>query len=135
MYKNIVIPVSFDTTRDTEQAIDAAKALADKGATFTLLHVVEELPGYYTRYLPDDAFTINRKKFQEDLDALAVGFAGAKTEIVDGHSGRDIVRWAADNEADCIVIASHKPALSDILLGSTAHYVVRHAACAVHVIR
>lgn len=135
MYKNILIPVSFDESRDIEQAKIAAQALADEGATFTFLHVVEELPGYYTRYLPDDAFTINHKKFQEDLEKLAATVPNGKTAIVDGHTGRDIVTWAKENEADCIVIASHQPAFSDILLGSTAHYVVRHARCAVHVIR
>jgi len=86
MYANILIPVSFEAARNTEGAIKAAKALADKDASFTLLHVVEELPGYYTQYLPDDAFRINRRRFQEDLDALAEALPNAKTKIMDGHS-------------------------------------------------
>ena len=135
MYANILIPVSFEAARNTEGAIKAAKALADKDASFTLLHVVEELPGYYTQYLPDDAFRINRRRFQEDLGALAEALPNAKTKIMDGHSGRDIVKWANEDGADCIVVASHQPAFSDMLLGSTAQYVVRHAKCAVHVIR
>lgn len=135
MYKTILIPVSFEASKDMEQAINAARALADKGASFTFLHAIEELPGYYTRYLPDDAFTINRKKFQEDLDALASEVPNGQTAIIDGHSGRSIIEWAKENDADCIVVASHQPVFSDILLGSTAQYVVRHAKCAVHVIR
>ncbi len=42
---------------------------------------------------------------------------------------------AVAHAVDCIVIGSHKPGLSDYLLGSTAARVVRHAPCAVHVYR
>ena len=55
--------------------------------------------------------------------------------IIKGHSGRSIVDVAKDIHADCIVIGSHKPGLIDYLLGSTAARVVRHAPCAVHVLR
>ncbi|MEO0359386.1 MAG: universal stress protein, partial [Pseudomonadota bacterium] len=50
-------------------------------------------------------------------------------------SGRTITDWARDKGADLIVIASHRPTMSDIFLGSTAAWVVRHADCPVHVIR
>jgi nucleotide-binding universal stress UspA family protein len=33
------------------------------------------------------------------------------------------------------VIASHRPGMADLLIGSTAAQVVRHAPCAVHVLR
>ena len=44
----------------------------------------------------------------------------------------DTAEWA---NGDLIVIASHVPRVSDIFLGSTAAWVVRHADCSVHVIR
>ena len=59
----------------------------------------------------------------------------AKGVVVDGHSGRTILDWAGDNDVSCIVIASHRPGMQNLLLGSTATQVVRHAKCAVHVIR
>ena len=37
--------------------------------------------------------------------------------------------------ADLIVLASHKPALKDYLLGANASRVVRSAPCSVHVVR
>ncbi len=55
--------------------------------------------------------------------------------IVKGHSGRSIIDQATEMGADCIVLGSHKPGLIDYLLGSTAARVVRHAPCAVHVLR
>ena len=55
--------------------------------------------------------------------------------VVDGHSGRTILDYAADAGSDLIVIASHRPGMGDLLMGSTATQVVRHAKCAVHVLR
>ncbi|WP_371932559.1 universal stress protein [Pararhizobium sp. IMCC21322] len=46
-----------------------------------------------------------------------------------------MVEYAESNGVDCIIIASHRPGLQDYFLGSTAARVVRHAHCAVHVIR
>lgn len=61
--------------------------------------------------------------------------AGAKVVVIDGPTGRTITNWAEETGVDCIVMSSHRPVMSDILLGSTAAWVVRHAQCSVHVIR
>lgn len=37
--------------------------------------------------------------------------------------------------ADLIVLASHRPAMRDYLLGANASHVVRHAPCSVFVVR
>jgi len=63
------------------------------------------------------------------------GVDNATLNIVEGHSGRTILDYAENHQADCIVVASHRPGLQDYLLGSTAARVVRHASCAVHVVR
>jgi nucleotide-binding universal stress UspA family protein len=55
--------------------------------------------------------------------------------VIEGHSGRSILDHAAENDVDCIIIASHRPGMQDYFLGSTAAQVVRHATCAVHVVR
>lgn len=72
-----------------------------------------------------------RKLMQEKVK----GMAGVRGEIVRGHAYRSIVDFATENDYECIVIGSHKPGLSDYLIGSTAARVVRHAPCAVHVHR
>ena len=74
------------------------------------------------------------KTFTE-LDAMAAKFGQAKGLVVEGHSGRTILDFAEDNGIDLIVVASHRPGMGDMLLGSTATQVVRHANCAVHVLR
>lgn len=55
--------------------------------------------------------------------------------VVEGHSGRTILDYAEETGSDLIVIASHRPGMGDMLMGSTATQVVRHAKCAVHVLR
>ncbi|WP_386173379.1 universal stress protein [Sulfitobacter sp. R86518] len=135
MYKNILIPVVFETPEITQTAFDAAQALAAPDARLTLLHVIEAVPVYVAEYIPTDIVTSTREAVQARLDALALRVPGAATAIADGRAGPRATRWAEENGTDCIVIASHQPALSDILLGSVAQYVVRHAKCAVHVVR
>ena len=67
--------------------------------------------------------------------SLAAGVPGAGAVLVDGHSGRTILDYAEAKSSDLIVIASHRPGMADMLIGSTAAQVVRHATCAVHVLR
>jgi nucleotide-binding universal stress UspA family protein len=52
-----------------------------------------------------------------------------------GNVHREILRVAGEIRADLIVMASHRPALKDYLLGAHAARVVRHAKCSVHVVR
>lgn len=135
MYKNIMVPISFDEDRNAKGAIDVAKALASVGAKVTLLHVMEQIPGYAISYMPPAYITESRKAIQTELEAMAADAPGGEAVLVEGHSGRTILDWADKHGVDCIVIASHRPGMQDLLLGSTATTVVRHARCAVHVIR
>ena len=135
MYKNILVPVSFDQDRDAQGAIGIAKSLAADGATITLIHVIEQIPGYAAAHLPPNFLADKHKSIDADLAALAKGAGDVKAAVVSGHAGRTLLDWADEHDVDCIVIASHRPGMQDLLLGSTAAKVVRHAKCAVHVLR
>lgn len=135
MYSNILVPVSFDQDRDAQGALDIAEALTDDGGKITLIHVIEQIPGYAATHLPSNFLADQRKKFQEDLAALTQGADNMAGVVVSGHAGRTLLDWAEEHGCDCIVIASHRPGMQDLLLGSTAAKVVRHAKCAVHVLR
>ena len=136
MYRNILVPVAFDDDDSkVKAALDAARALAGEGATITLLHVIESVPSYAIAYMPADFVAETRKAIESELQGLAESVPGGKAVIVDGHSGRTILDYAQDHENDLIVIASHRPGMQDLLIGSTAAQVVRHAKCAVHVLR
>ena len=135
MYKKILIPVVLDTDRDIEQQFSVAKALSDETTDCTVLHVMEQIPRYIEVQLPEEirANTLNEAKLE--LAQAAEKLAGASSVLLSGHAGRCIVGFAHDNGFDCIIVASHVPVVSDILLGSTASWIVRHSQCAVHVVR
>lgn len=135
MYHNILVPISFDEDRDAKGAVEIAQALGAEGARITLLHVMEEVPGYAISYMPTDYITASRHAVQAELDEMADRLPDGQGVVVAGHSGRTILEWAETHGVDCIVIASHRPGMQDLFLGSTAHQVVRHATCAVHVLR
>lgn len=134
MYRNILVPVALDHERDVAAALAVARTLVDEGGTITALTVVEEVPSYI---LPDfpEGHTERSRDAAAALLKGEVGGADVRTVAVTGHSARSILDYAAAQEVDCIVIASHRPGLQDFFLGSTAARVVRHAHCAVHVVR
>lgn len=135
MYHNILVPISFDADRDTSAPLKLAQLLAAPEANITLLHVVEHIPGYAISYMPADYLREARDAIQGQLNDLASALPNAQGVVIEGHSGRSILDWAEENDPDLIIIASHRPGMQDLLLGSTAAQVVRHARCAVHVVR
>lgn len=135
MYNHVLVPVQLDDSRDVALAIKAALALKSKDGHITFLHAVEPLPVSIGAYLPEGYPQETRDAFRQKLSDIASAVQGAKTVLTDGSAGRAITTWADQNGADCIVIPSHQPTLSDVFLGSTAAWVVRHANCAVHVVR
>lgn len=135
MYTNILVPVSFDADRDASGALEIAEALREKGGAITCLHVLEQLPAYATQYLSADHIRSAREEIVNRLQKHVDGIDNAKIEVVTGHSAHTILETAKAHDHDLIVIASHRPGMQDYLLGSTAAKVVRHAKCAVHVLR
>ena len=134
MYKNILVPVALDHERDVTTALGIAQALASEGATITALTVVEAVPAYVMAGFPENQAERNRAAALEALKA-ELGATPAKPVVVTGHAARAILDYAEGHGVDCIVIASHRPGFQDFFLGSTAARVVRHATCAVHVVR
>lgn len=135
MYHNILVPVSFDTSRDTSASLKLAQLLATPDAQVTLLHVVEHIPAYAASYLPSELMVKTQERLKAELDQMARALPNARGVLIEGHAARSILDWAEENNPDLIIVASHRPEMQDLLLGSTAAKVVRHARCAVHVVR
>ncbi len=135
MYKSILIPIAPDHQRDTNAAIKLAEVIRAEDSKITLLTVVEFIPPYISQQLPDDQMTKNVVDAKVTLQEDADGHRNTKIEVVVGHCANSILDYAEKNEVDCIIIASHRPGYQDYFLGSTAARVVRHATCAVHVLR
>ena len=135
MYRNILVPISLDIDRDSPKAIEIAEVLADTDAAITVLHVFEQIPGYVESYLPEDYLAQRHREITAELADVISEHPRITLKVDTGHAARSILDWADAHDNDCIVIASHRPGMQDLLLGSTAAKVVRHARCAVHVLR
>lgn len=135
MYKQILIPIALDHNPHTEEAFEIATKLLEPGGQITALSVQEAISSYVAPYLPEGQEAKNLARAEADLKAEVGARANIQTRVVIGHVATAILECAEKQGADCIVIASHRPGLQDYLLGSTAARVVRHARCAVHVVR
>jgi nucleotide-binding universal stress UspA family protein len=116
-------------------SLKVAQTLLQPGGEIIALHIYEAPQGSVSAYLDEadvkKAFAATGARLSERV----AGQANVKPVILKGHTGRSIIDYAVQINADCIVMGSHKPGLKDFLLGSTAARVVRHAHCAVHVLR
>jgi nucleotide-binding universal stress UspA family protein len=137
--KVVFAPIDFsDPARD---AADTAAELASRyGAALVLVHVVPALPklpagvsvfkeGEYERRLHEDAVS----RIAEVADKFAQTGISARSEVgVANDVGMEIVRIAARNKADLIVISTHGlTGWNKIVFGSVAEKVVRLAECPV----
>ena len=135
MYSHILIPVLLNGETDVKHAKSVAETLLAEGGRITLLHVVEAIPSYVEPHLTPAIHVETRTWAKDKLAEVAAETGISDTALLHGSPGRSIVNWARENSADCIVIDSHQPAFSDLLLGSVAAWVVRHATTSVHVLR
>ena len=119
----------------SSHTLAVAQKLCAEGGSITALHVFEAMSGAVATYVDRDMIEEGFERAKAELTAKTQDLPGVQPQIVKGHTYRTIIDFAAEHGVECIVIGSHKPGLSDYLLGSTAARVVRHAPCAVHVYR
>ena len=137
--RRILVPVDFSAA--SEQALRHATALAAHfGGKITLVHVIES--GRYVADFSDSETWMTEipRKVEERLFELVNG-SGApalfeKVEVRAGRPFHEIGLAARELGSELIVMASlGRSGATDILLGSTAERVVRHAPCPVLVVR
>lgn len=141
-FRNILCPVDFSPI--SRRALDvAAELAASAGGTLTLVNVWDVTmyggltfgtSGDVLQRMSDDA---NRGLAEWLAIAKAAGATDARAVTLTGQPWDEIVKLAAAPPvADLIVIGTHgRGAIAHALLGSVAERVVRHAGCAVLVIR
>ncbi|WP_299727975.1 universal stress protein [uncultured Tateyamaria sp.] len=134
MYNKVLVAMALDHDVSA-QTLGIARTLLNEGGEVVALHVHEAPEGTVRAYLDENTMAAGFEKARVDMEAKLATFPDVTGALVEGHSARAIIDYAATHDVDCIVIGSHKPGLSDYFLGSTAARVVRHAPCAVHVHR
>ncbi|ETW11158.1 putative UspA domain-containing protein [Roseivivax marinus] len=135
MYKKILIPIAPDHIEALEDSIAPARALADEGAEIHALCVVETIPLYVAAEVPATVYEKASHEMEQQLEQAFAEMPDVKVRAVNGSPASKIVEIAGDEGFDLVVVRSHKPGIQDWFLGSTAGRVVRHAPCAIHVVR
>lgn len=134
MYQKILVPMALDHGI-SGKTLAIARALCSPGGSIVALHVYEIPKGSVAAYMGEDIIRKGYERSAQLLKEKTANMDDVVTDIVRGEAHRKIIDYALEHGFDCIVIGSHKPDLSDYLIGSTAARVVRHAPCAVHVHR
>ncbi|WP_028465520.1 universal stress protein [Nisaea denitrificans] len=141
MYKHILLTVDLDDKDSWSKALPLAISNAEThGATLSVMTVVPDFGmSLVGQYFPKDHIEKVMKEANKRLHELV------SERVPPGMQVQHIVRQgtvyemvlltAKEIEADLIIIASHRPALKDYLLGPNAARVVRHANCSVLVVR
>ena len=137
--KKILVPVDFSAA--SLDGLRYALRLAEPfGARLTALHVIESLGPTVRLEIDVDAHKrklregvqLRLEKLHLEVDEPAGAF---DTLFREGRSYHEIVAMAQRGDCDLIVMASlGRSGVVDMLLGSTAERVVRHAPCPVLVV-
>jgi nucleotide-binding universal stress UspA family protein len=144
-FARILCAVDFSPSSLT--ALGYADALARRaGARLIAVHVVEPVPvfepvlmgGPGTPEYDDRAVAIAEQRLRQAADAADAAEEHGRTRaaavtpvVASGRASREIVRIAAGERCDLIVIGAHRRGPGPIDIGSTTNHVLRQAACPV----
>jgi nucleotide-binding universal stress UspA family protein len=141
MFKKVLLPIDLHQPSSWQKALPAALEYCKAfGAELHLLTIFPDLPiEAYRLYLPEDTESRLAHEAASGLDAFAAehvpaGIAVSK-HVDTGSIYHCILETAERIGIDLIVMASHRPEMSDYLVGPNASRVVRHARISVLVIR
>jgi nucleotide-binding universal stress UspA family protein len=141
MYRDILLAVDLTDNEAQTKAANAAFGLAKThGARLHVMTVVPDfgLPivsGYFPKDYEKDALSAADKALHAFVASFATGLDGVQHIVAHGTIYKEILAYADKTGCDLIVMASHRPELSDYLLGPNAARVVRHARVSVLVVR
>jgi universal stress protein F len=140
MYKRIVLAVDLTEPTQSPKGLAQAVELAQAGVSeLRLVNVQPVIPATFMEYVPVDFDVEQATQAKEALDAILASVdlpAERKTAATRaGGIYHELLREASEWDADLIVVGSHRPVMSDYLLGSNAKTIVRHAQCSVLVVR
>ncbi|MFH1490061.1 MAG: universal stress protein [Pseudomonadota bacterium] len=111
LFKNILVPVDL-----SERSLKALRIAVDmvprnEKAWVTLLHVIEVIDGASDDEFADFYEKLS-KRAEKKMAAIAEEYSDEKLtiekRIVLGKRVQEIVRFAAENETDLIILSSHK---------------------------
>src|SRR5271166_6098192 len=137
MYKRIILAVDLAETSTAPKGLEQALELAKLGGgALRLVNVQPVVPATFMEYVPAD-FDMEQAKRAQDALVASIDLPAERKSSAARAGGiyHELLQEATDWNADLIVVGSHRPVMSDYLLGSNAKTIVRHAQCSVLVVR
>jgi len=140
MYKRIVLAIDlFEPTPIPKGLTQGGELAKTGGGELRLVNVQPIMPATFMEYVPVDFDVDQAKRSKEALDAILANIdLPAERKSAATRAGgiyHELLQEASEWDADLIVVGSHRPVMSDYLLGSNAKTIVRHAQCSVLVVR
>lgn len=142
-YQHILL--ATDLSPASELAGRKAEALTrNSAATLTLLHVVEPLAVVYSAAEAEGAIPDRKvlelrlvEQARQELHQVArrLGCTQYQVQVRMGEVKGEVLRFAADNQVDLIVVGSRGHNRLGALLGSVASAILNHAPCDVLAVR
>lgn len=143
MFQKIIVPIDLEVESSWKKALSVAVDYCRHAGAE--LHVITVVPDQmlkmtvvaqlisegYEQKLMDDA----RERLANLIEANVTDDLSIRQSVRRGSVHREILRYARDVQGDLIIMAAHRPEISDYLLGPNAAQVVRHADCSVWAIR
>jgi nucleotide-binding universal stress UspA family protein len=150
MFKRVLCPIDFSDS--SVHALNYAMSLAQEAdARLTVLHVMMydlevEAPEMYETVLADRRLTVAdyrsrceeycRQRLQTAVPEAVRAYCAVETLLATGKPYREILRVAAEQQADLIVMGVHGRGAANLMaFGSTTQHVVRQATCPVLTLR
>ena len=142
--RRILVPLDL-STHSTVALTHAKHLAASAKAELQMLHVLvrPSFPAHYEALGAPDLYTDTSRLHSESEVALEQLYRTSEgpeglfsVEVVGGLAVDEILRFAAENQSDLIVLGSHGlTGISHLFLGSVAEKVLRQASCPVLTIK
>jgi len=141
MPDNILFPVDLEHTVESEKALKIA--IEEARRSKAKLTVMTAAPGFgmpiVASYFDEGSVKKALKEIARHLkryiDDNIPGDVETRAIVVEGNPAELILKQAKNDSIDLIVLASHNSQIENLLLGSCAAKVVRHAHCTVTVVK
>lgn len=149
LFKQILCPVDFSEC--SMQALQYATSLAQEAdARLVVMHVLshelDAAPEAYESILMDDRVSVGDlrrrreeeawRRLKEAVPESVSAYCRVETMIASGKPGREILRVAAEQQTELIVLGVQGRGAVDLLFfGSTTNHIVREAKCPVLTLR
>jgi len=141
MYDNILFPVDLEHTVEAEKALKIA--IEETRRSKAKLTVMTVAPGfgmpivasYFEKGAVKSALKEIARHLKRYVDDNIPDDIETRAIVNEGNPAELILKQAQNDNVDLIVIASHNSQIENLLLGSCAAKVVRHAHCTVTVVK